>query len=83
VPVRRRPVAAPIPGVEPGAEVAAAPAEAAAPEPVVAESELDELVDSVDVGDGEVTTVSASAPAAGRRRTGGPAGAGARRPRGA
>jgi small subunit ribosomal protein S2 len=83
VPVRRRPVAAPIPGAEPGAEVAAAPAEAAAAEPVVAESELDELVDSVDVGDGEVTTVSASAPATGRRRTGGPAGAGARRPRGA
>jgi small subunit ribosomal protein S2 len=78
VPVRRRPAAAPAPGVE------VAAAEAGAAEPVVAESELDELVDSVDVGEGEVTTVSASAPAAGRRRTGsGPAGAGARRPRGA
>ena len=83
VPVRRRPAAAaaPIAGVEPGAEVTA---EAAVAEPVVAESELDELVDSVDVGDSEATTVSASAPATGRRRTGsGPAGAGARRPRGA
>jgi small subunit ribosomal protein S2 len=79
VPVRRRPTAAPAPGVEPGVEAAA---EAGATEPVVAESELDELVDSVDAG--EVTTVSASAPAAGRRRTGGGApGAGARRPRGA
>jgi small subunit ribosomal protein S2 len=80
VPVRRRPTAAPAPEAVPGAEVVAA--EAGAAQPVVAESELDELVDVGDVG--EVTTVSASAPAAGRRRTGGgAAGAGTRRPRGA
>jgi hypothetical protein len=80
VPVRRRPTAAPAPEAEPGVEVVAA--EAAVVDPVVAESELDELVDVGDVG--EVTTVSASAPATSRRRTGGgAAGAGARRPRGA